>query len=60
MAAAYWTPALREGAHARLTALATLFLAASASATAVRMSCTENGFVTTSCTMALRPEARSR
>src|SRR3954447_7269685 len=24
------------------------------------MSCTENGFVTTSCTMALRPEARSR
>ena len=36
------------------------FLAASASATAVRMSCTENGFVTTSCTMALRPEARSR
>ena len=32
----------------------------SASATAVRISATENGFVTTSCTMALRPEARSR
>ena len=36
------------------------FFAASASATAVRISATENGFVTTSCTMALRPCARSR
>ena len=36
------------------------FRAASASATAVRISATENGLVTTSWTMALRPEARSR
>ena len=36
------------------------FRAPSASATAVRISATENGFVTTSWTIALRPWARSR
>ncbi len=36
------------------------FLAASASATAVRMSATENGLLMTSWAMALRLEARSR
>ena len=36
------------------------FPRASAPATAARISATENGLVMTSCTMALRPEARSR
>jgi len=36
------------------------FFAASASATALRISATENGLLMTSCAMALRLEARSR
>ena len=64
----YWIPRFRGGRREEYFEVSfstrgsrrQVFLDPSAAATAVRMSATENGFVTTSWTMALRPEARSR